>query len=73
MKATSKAETGRATVSKFVESAFPLPAPHAAVSPEKQVERPVKYDLASGEMDMDGFDFALWKRYLNKAFTDQSL
>ena len=62
----------RYTVSKFVESAFPLPSPHAAASSEKQAERPIKYDLANGEMDMDGFDFALWKRYLNKAFTDQS-
>lgn len=28
----------------------------------------VRYDFSSGEMDIDGFDFSLWKRYISKAF-----
>jgi len=28
----------------------------------------VLYDFSSGEMDIDGFDFSLWKRYISKAF-----
>ena len=31
----------------------------------------VDYDFSSGEMDREGFDFALWKRYVNKAFRYQ--
>ena len=29
------------------------------------------YDFASGEMDLEGFDFALWKRYINKVFAER--
>ncbi|MDU4962365.1 MAG: PLP-dependent aminotransferase family protein [Sporomusaceae bacterium] len=44
-------------------TAWPTPeTPTAAAAPE-----PV-YDFASGEMDSEGFDFSLWKRYINKAF-----
>ena len=31
-------------------------------------ESTVIYDFSSGEMDSDGFDFSLWKRYISKAF-----
>ena len=31
-------------------------------------ERKILYDFASGEMDVEGFDFSLWKRYINKVF-----
>ena len=66
----------RYSVSRFVDSAWPSPAPPvaaqpaAAAVPASSAETPVRYDLASGEMDMDGFDFDLWKRYINKAFAD---
>ena len=30
--------------------------------------RKILYDFSSGEMDIDGFDFSLWKRYVSKAF-----
>lgn len=33
------------------------------------IEKPaILYDFSSGEMDIDGFDFSLWKRYISKAF-----
>jgi len=31
-------------------------------------ESKILYDFSSGEMDLDGFDFSLWKRYISKAF-----
>lgn len=31
-------------------------------------ENNVLYDFSSGEMDIDGFDFPLWKKYVSKAF-----
>ena len=67
----------RYAVNKFVESAWSAPAPPVSAPPvsapaESREETPLKYDLASGEMDTDGFDFTLWKRYINKAFADQS-
>jgi len=31
-------------------------------------ESKVLYDFSSGEMDIDGFDFSLWKRYISKSF-----
>lgn len=30
----------------------------------------LEYDFASGEMDQEGFNFPLWKRYVNKALTE---
>lgn len=59
----------RYTVNRFEGIAFspsaPSPAPdkRAAPAPAR-----VRYDFASGEMDIDGFDFLLWKRYISKAF-----
>ena len=66
----------RYSVSRFVDSAWPSPAPTvaaepaAAAVPASSAETPVRYDMASGEMDMEGFAFDLWKRYVNKAFAD---
>ncbi|GBG55582.1 putative HTH-type transcriptional regulator YdeL [Sporomusaceae bacterium FL31] len=37
----------------------------------KSKEEKVLYDFSSGEMDMDGFDFSLWKRYINKVFANK--
>lgn len=34
-------------------------------------EHKIIYDFASGEMDIDGFDFSLWKRYVSKAFINK--
>ena len=62
----------RYSVSKFVESDWPVSAPRAVAPSEDLEPTPIKYDLASGEMDIHGFDFLLWKRYINKAFTDQN-
>ena len=62
----------RYAVNKFVEHAWPAPAARLAPPVPRPAEAPLKYDLASGEMDEDGFDFALWKRYVNKALADQS-
>lgn len=61
----------RYSVNKFVESSLPS-MPHGIKPPVNSAESQIKYDLASGEMDMDGFDFSLWKRYINKAFNEQS-
>lgn len=60
----------RYSVNRFAENSCPAPAPQAATVPEDSRETPHRYDLASGEMDMGGFDFSLWKRYINKAFMD---
>lgn len=62
----------RYSVNRFVESSWPAPVCPTAKPAENIVETPIRYDLASGEMDMEGFDFVLWKRYINKAFVDQS-
>lgn len=32
----------------------------------------IKYNFSSGEMDPDGFDFSLWKKYINRTLTDNS-
>ena len=61
----------RYEVNRFSENAWPTPTQPAVTSPEPSSSTPLRYDLASGEMDMDGFDFPLWKRYINKAFSDQ--
>ena len=61
----------RYAVNKFVESASPTPASMVEPPIESRVETSLRYDLASGEMDMSGFDFVLWKRYINKVFASQ--
>ncbi|MDR3589523.1 MAG: PLP-dependent aminotransferase family protein [Negativicutes bacterium] len=59
----------RYTVNRFEGIAFAsasaLPAPDGKTAPEPVR---VRYDFASGEMDIDGFDFVLWKRYVSKVF-----
>lgn len=62
----------RYSVNRFVESSWSDPAPQVIKPAEPAAEIPVRYDLANGEMDMGGFDFGLWKRYINKAFADQN-
>ncbi len=63
----------RYTVNKFEGLAFPPAAPPAVsnYTSNTAAEDKIRYDLASGEMDIDGFDFSLWKRYINKVFTDR--
>lgn len=60
----------RYVVNKFVDSTWPQPPPALPRAVDTAAEPPLKYDLTSGEMDMEGFDFSLWKRYMNKAFAD---
>jgi len=60
----------RYSVNRFIESSWSDPVPPVTLPLESTVEAPLRYDLASGEMDMAGFDFFLWKRYINKAFVD---
>jgi GntR family transcriptional regulator / MocR family aminotransferase len=61
----------RYSVNQFVESSWPASATQVAIPVESGAESPIRYDLASGEMDMEGFDFAQWKRYINKTFIDR--
>ena len=35
------------------------------------LEQRIHYDFTSGGMDIDGFDFSLWKRYLNKVLRNK--
>ena len=48
----------------------PLPVPVESKYDHQRIttENKVLYDFSSGEMDIDGFDFSLWKRYISKAF-----
>ena len=43
----------------------------AAASTVEIEEGTVFYDFASGEMDIDGFNFSLWKRYVSKVFANK--
>lgn len=64
-------ERSRYTVNKFESIAFKTREPFvlSGAAPGEAVAEPdIVYDFASGEMDIDGFDFALWKRYVNKTF-----
>ncbi|MEN6566912.1 MAG: PLP-dependent aminotransferase family protein [Veillonellales bacterium] len=68
----SSRSRSRYVVNKLEEAAI---RPYTAlVSKEYEPfgQRNVRYDFASGEMDPDGFDFSLWKRYINKAFLDKN-
>ncbi|MBP2637864.1 MAG: gabR 1 [Firmicutes bacterium] len=38
---------------------------------QTMVKTEVRYDFASGGMDIDGFDFPLWKRYISKVFSNK--
>jgi len=39
--------------------------------PKAEEKVKILYDFASGEMDINGFDFALWKRYISKVFLNK--
>lgn len=63
----------RYTVSKVEGIAFQRPdTVQELANSEKVASRnvPICYDFSSGEMDKTGFDFALWKRYINKGFLE---
>lgn len=62
----------RYAVNRFLENTLPTAAPGLTGTVHSTPTLPVRYDLASGEMDAEGFDFNLWKRYINKAFLDQN-
>lgn len=60
----------RYTVSPFEPSVAPVaknPLPAARIVSPLPAP-PIRYDFASGEMDGNGFNFPLWKRYINKVF-----
>ena len=62
----------RYTVSHVEEIAFQPPSglePKAGNGSQPR-EGGVYYDFSSGVMDKDGFDFPLWKRYINKVFQE---
>lgn len=48
--------------------AFPVREGHRAAPPE--AAPPIRYDFASGEMDPEGFDFRIWRRYLSRTLQD---
>lgn len=62
----------RYSVNKFVEVAFKSAVTPVAKNYEAAEQSPVLYDFVSGEMDSNGFDFALWKRYINMVFSDKT-
>ena len=62
----------RYSVSHVEEIAFQPPTglePKMGNGSQPQ-ETGVQYDFSSGVMDKDGFDFPLWKRYINKVFQE---
>lgn len=64
----------RYVVNKLEVMTFKRSAPYhqqgkAELRPVARQE--ILYDFASGEMDIGGFDFALWKRYINKVFLNK--
>ncbi|WP_325537444.1 PLP-dependent aminotransferase family protein [Sporomusa sp.] len=70
----SNSDRSRYTVNKFegidYETAVAVVATNYQHSPP--VEEPkILYDFASGEMDSNGFDFSLWKRYISKVFLNK--
>jgi GntR family transcriptional regulator/MocR family aminotransferase len=61
----------RYTVNKLEEITLKTPAAIIVTQYNRKEEREddkILYDFASGEMDIDGFDFSLWKRYISKTF-----
>jgi len=65
-------DRSRYRVNKFEGTAFKVglpPGPQVVSAVKEELdEGRVLYDFASGEMDIDGFNFSLWKRYISKAF-----
>jgi GntR family transcriptional regulator/MocR family aminotransferase len=61
----------RYTVNKLEEIMLKTPASVIVTQYNNKMEKEddkILYDFSSGEMDIDGFDFSLWKRYISKAF-----
>jgi GntR family transcriptional regulator/MocR family aminotransferase len=52
----------------FIDKTTPYLAEKKHANSLSTKENKVLYDFSSGEMDSDGFDFSLWKRYISKAF-----
>lgn len=44
-----------------------LASPEASESAKNEKKPPIKYDLVSSSQDKDGFNFALWRRYVKSA------
>ncbi len=66
----------RYTVNKLEEIVFNTPAVSMANQchhNQEIKEKKILYDFSSGEMDRDGFDFSLWKRYISKLFFRKSV
>lgn len=67
-------DRSRYTVNKLEEVAFTNCSGYKTACHGKKPDRKeanVLYDFSSGEMDMDGFDFSLWKRYISKTFSQK--
>lgn len=67
-------DRSRYRVNKFEGIGFKPAWPaeiHAAETAGKREESKVLYDFASGEMDQEGFNFSLWKRYISKVFLNK--
>lgn len=64
----------RFIVNKFEGIAVPAVTAGQIRKPAGAAQRKdmVLFDFSSGEMDIDGFDFSLWKRYINKVFGNKS-
>ncbi len=67
-------DRSRYTVNR-VES-IPFKLSHTMIVDDDAVEQGSNegysmYDFSSGEMDSDGYDFSLWKRYISKVFLDK--
>lgn len=61
----------RYTVNPLELTVFKPAGPFPTLKPptsEEAIKKPLHYDFASGDMDSNGFDFSLWKRYINKVF-----
>ncbi len=64
-------DRSRYTVNKLDEIIFKAPTANMSYQHDHKQglkEERILYDFSSGEMDIDGFDFSLWKRYISKAF-----
>lgn len=67
-------ERSRYVVNKFESSMFKsgnLKSETGYNPVSLPAEQRIHYDFTSGGMDIDGFDFLLWKRYLNKALRNK--
>lgn len=65
-------DRSRYTVSKFEGIGFKGVAGPVVrrQEPDDRANR-ILYDFASGEMDINGFDFSLWKRYISRSFLEK--